>query len=273
MTGLIAERYLTPGVRAKVASLLAGDSSGLTRTAGIADEATWADKFRDSDRDTDQVHYRQTRAWHYVDVELDRPDVDAACFGHPALTPGSRASEGPAEDCILDKIEEFRRELRSTATPPNERLRALQFLLHLVGDLHQPLHAADDHDRGGNDLLVKTASHRGGNLHYYWDTVFVERLGSSAVDAAERLMAGISDEQRREWSSGSPADWARQSFEIARLTAYGRLPRPAADDTPRPSRGVLLLDAAYEREAELTVELQLRRAGLRLAQLLNDALR
>ncbi|MGO9996017.1 MAG: S1/P1 nuclease [Steroidobacteraceae bacterium] len=273
ITALIAEHYLTPAVRAEVASLLAGDSSGLTRTTGLAAEATWADKFRDSDRDTEQLHYRQTRAWHYIDIELDRPDLDAACFQHPALAPGSQASEGPADDCILDKIEQFRSELHSVATPLDERRRALQFLLHLVGDLHQPLHAADNHDHGGNDLLVKTATNRAGNLHHYWDTVFVERLGARADAVAARLIAGISAKQRRTWSSGSPTDWARQSFDIARVRTYGKLPRSDGDDSSRHPRDVLMLDADYEAEAEITVAIQLQRAGLRLARLLNDALR
>jgi hypothetical protein len=59
-----------------------------------------------------------------------------------------------AKDCVTNKIAQFTDELRSTATSDAERLRALQFLLHLVGDLHQPLHAGEDHDRGGNDKWI-----------------------------------------------------------------------------------------------------------------------
>ncbi|HLZ98169.1 MAG TPA: S1/P1 nuclease, partial [Steroidobacteraceae bacterium] len=110
--GLIAEHYLEPAVRTRVVAILARDSSGLTRGTGIAEEATWADKFRDSDRDTTRRHYLETREWHFVDLEIDRPDPEEACFRHPPLPAGTAASEGPADDCILDKIDQFRRELR-----------------------------------------------------------------------------------------------------------------------------------------------------------------
>jgi hypothetical protein len=269
IVGLIAEHYLRPEVRTRVIAILARDSSGLTRGTDIAAETTWADKFRDSDRDTTQLHYRQTREWHFIDIELDRPDIDDACFRHPALAIGGNASEGPAADCILDKIDEFRRELRSPATGAEEKRLALQFLLHLVGDLHQPLHAADHHDRGGNQVRVKGAGSPPGNLHHYWDTVFVERLGRRADDVSRGLIGGISDEHRRAWSGGSSTDWAQQSFEIARSHVYGPLQHMDAEAL---SRGTIALDARYEADAGIIVAEQLQRAGLRLAQLLNEAL-
>ena len=280
IVGLIAEHYLEPAVRIRVIALLAQDASGLTRGTSIAEETTWADKFRDSDRDTTQQHYLKTREWHYIDIELDRPDLDDACFRHPARTMGSKASEGPAADCILDKIDEFRGELRNPATGAEEQRLALQFLLHLVGDLHQPLHAADNHDRGGNDVRVKGAGSSPGNLHHYWDTVLVRRLGTRTDDVARELTAGISDDDRRAWSGGSPADWAKDSFQIARNHVYGPLQHTGAlsgagaragagDGPPRP----ITLDARYEADAADIVAGQLQRAGLRLARMLNDALR
>jgi len=268
IVGLIAEHYLEPAVRARVTALLAQDASGLTRGTGIAEEATWADKFRDSDRETTQQHYRHTREWHFIDIELDRPDLDDACFRHPALPMGAKASDGPAADCILDKIDQFCRELRSPSTEEEERRLALQFLLHLVGDLHQPLHAADSHDRGGNDVRVQGAGSSRGNLHHYWDTVFVGRLGTRAADVSRELIAGISDDDRRAWSGGSPAEWAKESFQIARDHVYGPLQHTGAD-----TRGWITLDARYEADAVSIVAGQLSRAGLRLARLLNDSLR
>jgi S1/P1 Nuclease len=269
IVGLIADHYLEPTVRARAIALLAQDTSGLTRGTGIAAQATWADKFRDSDRDTTKRNYLKTRAWHYINIELDRPDLDEACFRHPALAIGSKASEGPADDCILDKIDEFRGELRSPTTGAQERRLALQFLLHLVGDLHQPLHAADHHDRGGNDLRVEGAASLPGNLHHYWDTVFVEHLGRNAATVSGQLFAGISQDDRRAWSGGSPADWAEESFRIARNDVYGPLQHVAAADPG----GAIMLDQRYEADAGNIVARQLQRAGLRLARLLNDALR
>ncbi len=264
IVGLIAEHYLEPPVRARVVALLAQDASGLTHGTGIAAEATWADKFRDSDRETTRQHYLGTREWHYIDIELDRPDLDAACFRHPALGIASQASEGPAADCIVDKIDEFRRELQSRTTEAPERRLALQFLLHLVGDLHQPLHASDRHDHGGNGVRVKGAGGARGNLHHYWDTVFVRRLGRRADDVSQQLLTGISDAERRAWSGGSPEEWAKESFQLAKDHVYGPLRRAG---------GTITLDAQYESDAGSIVAGQLRKAGLRLARLLNDALR
>src|SRR6202035_2254805 len=129
--------------------MLAADTDNLT-AHDIADEATWADKYRDSDRKGAKERYLATRLWHFVDIELFKPDLDQACFGRPRLPDGTVASNGPAQACIVDKIEQFTAELADPGTNPEERLLALKFLLHLIGDLHQPLHAADDHDSGGN---------------------------------------------------------------------------------------------------------------------------
>jgi hypothetical protein len=143
---------------------------------------------------------------------------------------------------------------------------ALQFLLHLIGDLHQPLHASDARDRGGNDKQVSAAGERAGTLHYYWDTVFVERAGRDPTAVARELIADISWWQRRAWRRGSTADWAMQSFEIAKTQVYGKLPRARGD-------GTYPLDERYVRDASLTVRRQLQITGVRLARVLNDALR
>jgi hypothetical protein len=264
IVGLIAEQYLRPEVRVRVDQWLAGDTSALTPT-DLTDETVWADRFRDSDRETSRLHYAQTFQWHFVDIEVESPDLDAACHGHPRLAPGTAASAGPAAACIVDKIDQFRAELRSPATPPAERRLALQFLVHLLGDLHQPLHVADHHDRGGNDVRVASGRQPPGNLHHYWDTVFVMELGASKDEVASRLIAGLSPEQRRAYAGGSVTDWAWETFAVGKLHAYAELP-PA-------TRGVVPIDDAYDADARRLVAVQLQRAGVRLAQVLNDALR
>jgi hypothetical protein len=141
-------------------------------------------------------------------------------------------------------------------------LVALKFVLHLVGDLHQPLHAADNHDAGGNRKRVVAAGYRPGNLHHVWDTEFVERLGTDPRQVAATLTAAISDEQRQAWWQGAPMDWAMESFAIARQDAYGLLPEPSAT-------GIYVLDTRYIEAAVQDVRLQLSRAGARLALVLN----
>jgi hypothetical protein len=173
--------------------------------------------------------------------------------------------EGPADACIVDKIDQFAAELANPATDPEERLIALKFLLHLVGDVHQPLHAADDHDAGGNRKQVTATGIGAGNLHHFWDVEFVERLGSDPVAVAARLAAEISDQQRQGWVRGTTADWAMESFAVARDDAYGKLPVPGAD-------GVYALPPGYLDTARRDVAVQPSKAGVRLAFVLNHAL-
>ncbi len=265
IVGLIAWHYLTPHVRARVQALLATDATDLV-PRDIAHESTWADKYRDSDRDGSRRRYRATRDWHFVDLELDGVDLEAACHGRPRLPPDTPASRGPEDDCIVDKIEEFRAELQSPRTDPGERLLALEFLLHFVGDLHQPLHAADDHDQGGNRKKVAGApGFRAANLHHDWDVEFVAPLGADAGDASDRLIARITEEQRRRWSRGTPVDWALESFSVAKTQAYGALPAPDASGRYR-------LSESYVADAVAISGDQLSKAGVRLALILNQAL-
>lgn len=265
IVALVAQHYLSARSQARVQALLAQDTSGLTTDTSMANEATWADRYRDSDRDGAHVHYEHTWRWHFVDLELQSPDLAGACFGEPRLPPRLPASDGPARDCIVDKVDEFEAELASRRTSPAERLLALQFLLHLVGDLHQPLHAADDHDAGGNRVRVSARGERAGNLHQYWDTVFVEELGESAPQVAYALCQHIGPGELAAWRRGRPQDWAMESYGLAQRVAYGELPAPTV-------RGRYRLSARYLRDSREVVALQLSRAGVRLAWLLERAL-
>jgi hypothetical protein len=266
IVALIAEHYLDPRVQLRVQQLLATDASGLVPDSSMATEATWADRYRDSDRDAGALRYRQTRQWHYVDLALDAPDMDRACFAHPALPAGTPASAGPAADCVVDKIDQFEAELADPRTSGDEQRLALQFLLHLVGDLHQPLHASDDADEGGNLKRVSARGLRTGNLHHYWDVEFVRQLGEQPQPVSQQLLARISAADVKAWQRGSTADWARESFALAKALAYGALPAPG-------ERGQYRLSSGYVRDAVDAVQLQLSRAGVRLAAVLNRALR
>jgi hypothetical protein len=258
---LIAQSFLEPAVREKVTALLASDPDSLTPHT-IAAEATWADKYRDADVNGAR---QATRLWHFVDIELTAPDIDNACFGHPRLPPGRPASNGPAQDCVIDKINEFEAELASPATDAAERIVALKFLLHLVGDEHQPLHASDDHDSGGNRKHVSAPGMPSGTLHHYWDTEFVDQLGPDERRIAETLTTHISGGDVRAWSRGTPADWAMESFRLAKDDAYGGLPPPNA-------RGSYRLTDTYVATARRDVAMQLSKAGVRLARILNRAM-
>jgi S1/P1 Nuclease len=104
-----------------------------------------------------------------------------------------------------------------------------------------------------------------GNLHHCWDVEFVERLGTDPRLVVAGLIGQISEHQRKEWSSGTPSDWAMEVFELARRDAYGLLPPPG-------DQGTYALSLAYTEHAVRDVALQLTRAGVRLAFVLNRAL-
>jgi hypothetical protein len=258
VVALIAQAHLNPVARQKVNALLVADMDPLT-AHDIAAEATWADAFRDSNQDGAR---EKTQQWHFVDIELAAPDLDQACFGHPQVPPGNPDSNGPAQDCVVDKIQEFAAELADPRTGSEKRILALKFLLHFVGDVHQPLHASDDYDCGGNDKRVSASGFKAGNLHHYWDTVFVEQLGPNATSIASDLIGHMSETQVQKWSQGTPADWAAESFKLAKDDAYGQLPEPNA-------HGSFQLTEDYIAMAIQDVAEQLSKAGVRLALLLN----
>jgi hypothetical protein len=261
---LIAEHYLTPAAKKQVDAMLAADTDELTKH-DIASEATWADRFRDSNHRKD--HYDPTKRWHFVDLEITDPDMMKACFGRKPLPPGTLASVGDKNACIVDKVAQFAAELEAPGTDAEERLFALKFLLHFVGDMHQPLHASDNNDAGGNSVkvMVDGFPHKSKDeLHGFWDTQFVEALGRPPAALAKQLLAQITPDQEAEWKQGSPDEWAMEAFNIAFDDVYGQ--PPLAKNT------LQHLDAAYVSRAEKDVALQLSRAGVRLAAVLNKAL-
>jgi len=138
--------------------------------------------------------------------------------------------------------------------------------LHLVGDVHQPLTASDDADEGGNLKQVSARGLHAASLHHYWDTKFVRQLGEQPQPISQRLLAQISAADIKAWQRGAPADWARESFSLAKAVGYDPLPRASA-------RGGYRQPAGYVRDAVNAVQLQLSRAGVRLAAVLNRAMR
>jgi len=257
VTAMIAYARLTPKAKARVDALLAADADILT-PPDFPSRATWADKYRTGHRDTAN--------WHFVDQELNSPDLKAACSGFPPLN-GQPASAGPANDCVVDKIEEFEAELKSPATPQAEQILALKFLIHFLGDLHQPLHASDDNDAGGN--CIGLSPHVGGSntLHGYWDTGVMATLGGTPDEITANLTPKITAGDAKAWVKGEPRAWAQESFAIAKADAYKlpSLPTCAA-------KGDVALSDAYQATARKDVSLQLEKAGVRMANELNRIL-
>jgi S1/P1 Nuclease len=258
VTALIAYRHLTPKARTALDALLRSDGDTLT-PPDFAGGATWADKYRST--------HRETAAWHFINIEIDHPDAASACFDFPALGKAQLASAGPAEDCVVNKIDEFIAELRSAVTPPAERLLALKFLVHFIGDVHQPLHAADHGDRGGNCIGLASPHEQALNLHAYWDVDAVEALGHSAEQIADKLDARLAEADKAIWAQGTAMSWAMESFEVARRDVYALPSLPTCLH-----RGFVALSPEYEARAQKSAATQLLKAAVRIATVLNEAL-
>lgn len=268
IVGRIALPLLTPAARTQVEALLAADDDALTPPDFVS-RTVWADRWRDSDRNTSKIRYTATEQWHFVDIEIARPDLSDACAGQRPLPENTPASQGPGRDCVVDKVEQFAAELADTTLPQAERILALKFLLHFTGDLHQPLHAADNHDQGGNQVQVLYGHHRvASRLHAYWDTAVVQRIGRDEAEVAEELTETFAVE-RTAWQQGKPADWALESFAAAKNIAYALPTATVPDEHGTPA---YVLNEGYEQRAAETAREQLAKAGYRLAALLNAAL-
>jgi hypothetical protein len=271
ITGVIAYARLAPGVKKNVDALLAADRDTLT-AADFVSRTVWADKYRDSDRQTTKKRYEGTREWHFVDIELSDGNAESACHRYPNLSSGHFASAGPAKACVIDKVSQFAAELRNDATPKSERILALKFLLHFIGDLHQPLHAADNRDRGGNDVAILYGNRSTpDNLHSYWDRELIERLGSDPRKIGAALNRQISPAKAESWSRGAPGAWAKESFGQAKSVTYNLT--GARELNAERSGKIVRLDAGYEQRALPVVREQLSKAGVRLAAVLNNVLR
>ncbi len=241
LTALVAEHYLTPQAKAQAAELLKGES--------LADVAPWADEYRSD--------HPETGAWHYVDIPASAAEYDRNrdC---PVSTSDPKS---PWRDCVTDRILYFEGRLGDTSLPPAERAVALKFLVHLIGDIHQPFHAMGD-DRGGNNISVdflglSTCGSYKCNLHGIWDDSMIEEQGLSEKKYTERLLQEIADNHWERLSGGSPAAWANISHRYA---VNALAPNGA------------LITHQYVNEESKVVDSELALGGLRLARVLNRIL-
>lgn len=235
----IAERGLTPAARAQAAELLRGEPA--PTLAGIA---IWADDLRDQDPDLG----KRSSPWHYVNFRGPGCRYDAA-------------RDCPRGDCVVEAIRAQAAVLADRTRPREERVRALKFVVHFVGDVHQPLHASSRDDRGGNDFQVSlddgTRSGKGSNLHAVWDR---ELLGSARLEEKPYLWR-LRDIALPASAPAHAADAARWAEDACRIVQ-----RPGVYPSSR------RIGTAYLDTWRPLAERQVRVAGDRLADVLNDAL-
>ncbi|MFH1038757.1 MAG: S1/P1 nuclease [PVC group bacterium] len=233
----IAEENLTPAARAEIKNILGPGGR-------LAAAANWADEVRPL------RHW--TAPWHYINypLELDEPEYDIM------NTP---------EGNVVWAIEKQIALLKDPAVRAIKREEALKFLVHFMGDLHQPLHCGMGEDRGGNDVAV---TWRGSvtNLHKCWDIHLYRGEGESPAVGAVLLEAEITPGERAKIMSGRPYDWMVESHLLARRVCYSRLGPPHDVSRWRP---LPELEGPYARAARTVIKRRLVEAGLRLAMVLN----
>ena len=234
LVGSLAAEELTPQARAEVARLLRGEAE--PTLAGVSN---WADDLREHDPDLG----KRSARWHYVNLAEDGCDY----------APPKHCPDG---DCVIEAIVRQRALLADRAQPDAVRAQALKFLVHFVGDAHQPLHAGYARDRGGNTIQIQHDG-QGSNLHRLWDSDVIASANMSEHRYFPYLQRMPLPREARV-DIDDPAAWAKASCRIVlRDGFYPRKPK---------------IEPAYFARWRPTAETQLRIAGHRLARLLNDAL-
>jgi hypothetical protein len=174
-----------------------------------------------------------------------------------------------ADKCVLSAILNDSKILASKSAKKADRLIALKFLGHWVGDIHQPLHVSFEDDRGGNNISVSGLC--SGKLHSIWDTCLVEKaVGTDVADAVDELTDAITPEMVTRWTASDPREWANESFAIAEAVSTGYCVIHGAS-CDLPSGAHVTVDATYLDSNKPTVTEQLQKAGVRLARILDAA--
>ena len=247
LVALIAFNHLTPVAKQNVAWLLGKQT--------LADISSWADS-----RVTDEV---QTAPWHYLNIPPDATgyDRDRDCPRQPGVDAGSRGDKW--RDCAVDRITYFEQRLADPKLDRLDRGIALKYLVHFVGDLHQPMHALGV-GRGGNDVLVKVfgSANCGNdpsreipcNLHSVWDSRLLTHRGLNDAAYLSILETRVADQHLVGQPPGTPEEWAVQSWRLGKtaLVAQGAN-----------------IDEAYYKTNIVVIDTRLAQAGVRLSAVLN----
>jgi nuclease S1 len=251
LVGLIAAERLTPAARQQVRALLDGQT--------LADVSSWADSLTG-----DQV---QTSSWHYLNIPPDARgyDRDRDCPRQPGVAAGSRSDRW--RDCVVDRIAYWEERLGDRKLDRADRATALKFVVHFIGDLHQPFHALGV-GRGGNDVRVRVfgESNCGNdparpspcNLHSVWDSRLIAHRSTGDLAYLSGLNRLITSKGFASQPAGTPAQWAEQSFRLAKEALV-------ANNTN--------IDEGYYRRHITVIDERIALGGVRLSAELNRILR
>jgi hypothetical protein len=235
VVGFVAERKLCDEARTEVAAILDGQN--------LARAGYWADRIRG------EKEWQYMKPWHYINI----PDG-------VAVADAERSPDGD----VLFGIAEMNRRLDDESLDPEERAQALKFLVHFVGDIHQPLHVGREEDLGGNKVEVRYFVGMGqepgeGNLHSFWDTDALD-LRDNPPPTFAALIAN-QHRQKDGWDPGTPEEWVEEAMAL----------RPEVYNFHGFKGGrTQYLSREYQSKAQRIIGRQLALAGLRLAAMLNE---
>lgn len=225
-TGEIAQKHLSGKAKRAIKKLLGGESLALV--------STFVDEIK-ADRS-----FAKFSAWHYVNFPADKDytDIEPSEFGDVVMG---------IQQCIAV--------VKDADTSREDRIFYLKMLVHLVGDLHQPMHVGRAADKGGNDIQVQWFG-KGSNLHQVWDQDLIESYGMSYTELANNLPK-LSKNQQKAIQQGTVYDWVEESQELA---------NELYDSVEVGEK----LSYPYAYKYTNMVRNQLLKGGLRLAMVLND---
>jgi nuclease S1 len=235
----LAEERLSPTARKAVAAILDGES--------LADVAMWADGVR-----CETCSHPHTYRWHFTNIPI-------SASGYSATRDCKKKPNG---DCVVRALARLESDLRDGVLDGDEQEEAVRFLIHFVGDLHQPLHAGDNNDLGGGRREIAEIG-QSSNLHSAWDSGIIGASGKDEDDlvaAANEWLNTLSPATLTQMRGGRYIDWANESHQLARTVAY---PQVDGDNE---------IDDDERKTALRIIEKRVARGGVRLAAVLNRIL-
>ena len=244
VVGDIARARLTPTARLHVTELLGNDD--------LAAVSVWADDIK--------AERPETYGWHFVDIPMNATGFSEPrdCFRPDEKHPSTLQDH---HNCVVDRITVFKQVLSDRTAPKQDRIEALKFLVHFVGDVHQPMHAIGE-ARGGNDIhVIEFGSPQCGkypcNLHFAWDMGLIDHTGLSERQYVSKLDQLIASRNLRSRADASPEESANESFRLAKKVWV--------------NDGGAIDEAYYKNDIGI-VDQRLALAGIRLASLINHVL-
>jgi hypothetical protein len=261
----LAAARLTPAARTRVAQILRVSDTTDTVADALAEASIWADHVKGQNG---------TATWHYVNLALQdrKGEIGKRCEN---------------DDCVTARLRLFTAQLARKTTPQDSHwsdLDALRFVVHLVGDIHEPLHAISDADQGGNCERLDSPIGKAKTVHALWDGEIVNSLGESTETLTadlNRQIGSWSMKRQQTLAAGEPDDWAWESHLVAMKFIYKRLhipkepvefPTLCSAAPPGIAARTWRIPEGYIESMQPVVRMQLEKGGLRLARLLNESL-